>query len=259
MRKRSSLTVVESAKVLECALQAPRIARVDDVFVTESIVDHPLIQRLVASPPTAAMRLWRATSAVSLRTDTVTAPHVAAIVHCEPEFMRESAFKSYLAAAGPRATVAVLHDLQNPTNVGALLRSAAAFDTAVVITGQNSADLLNPKCVRASAGAIFTLPALWVEPDVALVARLLKSTGFDIVHAAAGDDSGSNTNVMSMIDVCARQRVAFLLGNEGSGVDALTERLATSRVHIETSRRVESLNVGVAGALLLCERFRRQR
>lgn len=256
LRKQSSATVVESIKVLECALRATRVARVDEVFVTDASIEHPIIRRLINEESSSTKRIWRVAQTDALRTDAVSSPSVAAVVRCDPEFTRETAFRSYLAAAGPRATVALLHNLQNPTNVGALLRSAAAFDAAVIVTGAHSVDVLNPKCIRASAGALFALPALWLEPEVARVAQLLSSAGFDIVHASAsGDEPPMRT--LSLAEACARDRVAFLLGNEGSGVDAQTEReLTTSRVHIATSERVESLNVGVAGALLLYERQR---
>lgn len=252
MRRQSSLTVVESAKVLECALQS-RAARVDDVFVTDQSTSHPLITRLIASPPVVSTRIWRVQHADALRTDTTTSPSIAAIVHFNPEFTQETHFRAHLNAPGAARTVAVLHNLQNPTNVGALLRSAAAFDAAVVVTGLHSADLLNPKCTRASAGAIFALPALWVEPDVNRVVRVLRGSNFDIVNTCASSGrAGARPD--SLAAVCARDRVAFLLGNEGNGVDLSTEQLATHRVHIETSNRVESLNVGVAGALLLYQR-----
>jgi TrmH family RNA methyltransferase len=253
MRRQSSLTVVESAKVLECALQS-RAARVDDVFVTDDSMSHPLITRLSATNSVASTRIWRVQRADALRTDTTTTPSVAAIVHFNPEFTQETHFRAHLSGAKGARTVAVLHNLQNPTNVGALLRSAAAFDAAVVVTGLHSADLLNPKCTRASAGAIFALPALWVEPDVERVVRVLKGANFDIVNTCASSSTRAGARPDSLASVCARDRVAFLLGNEGNGVDPSTEQLATHRVHIETSNRVESLNVGVAGALLLFQR-----
>jgi tRNA G18 (ribose-2'-O)-methylase SpoU len=253
VRQRESVCVVESIAVLKAALAAPRVAHVDDLFVSDdSVADLPMLSQLMARSKSS--RVWRVESRASLQTDVSEPPSLAAIVHVDPSYFQLDSFASWLQATRhERSTVLVLSNLSNPVNVGALLRSAAAFGAGVIVSGQQSADVLNSKTVRASAGALFSLGALWVERDEARVVRELRAADYEIAGTVA-----SRTDSIAVVDLAAVRalpRVAFLLGSEAHGLDAATLERAAVHVRITTLPCVQSLNVAVAGSLLLHDRF----
>jgi TrmH family RNA methyltransferase len=140
------------------------------------------------------------------------------------------------------ATVAVALDaVQDPGNVGTIVRLAAAFDAAGVLLLPGCADPYGPKAIRASAGAVLSVPTAPVTPEE------LTSSGLMLCAAAAGEASA---------DIPSRNAV-LIFGNEGSGVSPLLLD-AAARIAIPMSHRVESLNVASAAAILLAESYRRR-
>lgn len=136
--------------------------------------------------------------------------------------------------------VLILDDVQDPENVGALIRSASAFGFLHVILSNKTADLYNEKTIRASQGAIFDV---FVERRQALEAvTALKAQGYPIIASASG---GGEANRFS-------PPLALIMGNEGHGIHQALLELASGMVGIKT-KRVESLNVAVAGSLLMYE------
>ncbi len=136
--------------------------------------------------------------------------------------------------------VLILDDVQDPDNVGALIRNASAFGFMHVIVSLKSADFYNEKVVRASKGAIF---------DVYLERKPLESTlmelkkqGFQILYADA-HEKGDPQKTM---------KTALILGNEGHGISDDVKFLSDGAISIST-QNVESLNVSVAGGILMYE------
>jgi TrmH family RNA methyltransferase len=149
-----------------------------------------------------------------------------------------------LAGGGP---VLLLDRLADPGNVGLILRTAEAAAAAGVVLTPGSADALNPKSVRASAGSVFRLPVAHAPLEAAVGAlaacgrRLYATSPHGGVEYTAADLAG---------------RVGLLLGHEGGGLEpALLERFDAIRI---PTGRVESLNVAMAAGVLLYE-ARRQR
>jgi TrmH family RNA methyltransferase len=147
------------------------------------------------------------------------------------------------------ALLAVLHGVQDPGNLGTVLRTAdAASATGLVIAGAG-ADLHHPRAVRATAGSIFRLPAAACR-GAELFPRL-RDRGILLVAA----DPRSATDYAS---VDLRGPVAIFLGGEGSGLPSDWLDLVDRRVRVPMRAGVESLSVGAAAAVLLFE-ARRQR
>jgi TrmH family RNA methyltransferase len=139
-----------------------------------------------------------------------------------------------------RDTVVVALDgVQDPGNVGTIVRLAAAFDAAGVAMLPGCADPFGPKAIRASAGAILTVPV------VELTLRELPN--WPLFTADAGGRG---------IDPPSRQAI-LVFGSEGQGVSEQVRRKATP-IAIQTSGRVESLNVAAAAAILLWRSFCRR-
>ncbi len=137
--------------------------------------------------------------------------------------------------------ILVLDDVQNPDNIGALLRSASAFGFKHVVLSLKSADLYNEKTIRASQGAIFDC---FVERRNIIDFILQKiDEGFQVFGADAHQSSNQPEGEKPFI---------LVLGNEGNGLSTDVKSIVTGLVNIKTET-VESLNVVVAGSILMYE------
>jgi len=136
------------------------------------------------------------------------------------------------------ALVVALDGVQDPGNVGTIVRLAAAFGAAGVALLPGCADAFGPKAIRASAGAILSVPV------TSVTAKELLDCGLPL-FAAAGDGTAS--------DPPARAAV-LIFGSEGSGVSAELRAHATA-IAIATTGRVESLNVAASAAILLSRAY----
>ena len=137
--------------------------------------------------------------------------------------------------------ILILDDVQNPDNVGAILRSALAFDFLHVVLSTHSADLYNDKTIRASGGALFDL---FVERlDIYPFIESKKSIGYQVF----GADAHASSNLPKK-----DEPFILILGNEGQGLNKKTIEYLDGRLNIQT-KHVESLNVAIAGAILMYE------
>jgi TrmH family RNA methyltransferase len=139
--------------------------------------------------------------------------------------------------------VLVCEDVQDPGNIGTLIRTAAALDFSGVILSDKCADPFSPKAVQATAGAIMSV---WIRRTAAyrnLVCELVE-TGFACVVA---DVRGSQKP-----GGIRAKKIALVLGNEGNGISKETLGLATHRIRIPiNAKKAESLNVAVSGAICM--------
>jgi TrmH family RNA methyltransferase len=150
-----------------------------------------------------------------------------------------------------RPLVLVAAGVQNPGNVGALVRTAEAAGATGAYLAEGSADPFSWKALRGAMGSAFRLPIVaGLSADEAL-ARV-RARGLRIVAASASGDTEYEQAELAV-------PAAILVGNEGSGLAPAWERAADVRVRIPMAPPVESLNVGIAAALLLFEAARQRR
>jgi TrmH family RNA methyltransferase len=143
----------------------------------------------------------------------------------------------------------VLAGLQDPGNLGAILRSAEAFGADGVLALPGTVSAWNPKAVRASAGSVFRLPLLTVSEEHCLA--YLREAGVKLLSTSVSDAPPAD-----LVDLT--EPVALLIGNEGNGVP---ERLAAQtggKITIPCPGPVESLNAAVAAGVLLYEASRQR-
>ncbi len=165
--------------------------------------------------------------------------------------------------ARPASFVLALDRLQDPGNLGTLMRTALAAGVEALWLAEG-ADPLQPKVLRASAGAALALPLL--RTDAAGLEQRLRQQAVDgvqIVAAVVADPADAGALPAQGAPVPYWQLdwtrpTALLLGNEGAGLAPELQALATCRVTIPHSPAVESLNVAVAAAPLLLERWRQR-
>ncbi len=142
------------------------------------------------------------------------------------------------------AKILLLEDVQDPGNVGTLIRTAAAFDFAGIILTEKCADPLSPKCVRSTAGTVLSLWMRRTRRYLELVAAL-QSSGYSLLAADLG---GKEEPAVLQY----QQRLLLALGNEAAGLSASILEASDYRLRIPTIRgKAESLNVAACGAICM--------
>ena len=149
----------------------------------------------------------------------------------------------------------LLEDIQDPGNLGTILRVCEGAGVDGVIMSKNTVDIFNPKVVRSTMGSIYRVP-FFVADEFDEAIRLLKDAGVS-VYAAAVDDYGKDICVYDKADYT--KPTAFLIGNEGNGLKPDTMEQATKCICIPMEGLVESLNAAIATAILVYEAARVRR
>lgn len=142
----------------------------------------------------------------------------------------------------------ILDGLQDPGNVGTILRTADAFGCHGVLLTNHCADPLNPKAVRATMGAIFRTP-IW-EIDMEALCPLLERSSLQLAATALRQDTVS----LPQADLA---RTAVVIGSEGKGVSPYLLERCSATVRIPMEPTCESLNAAAAAAVVLWELYRR--
>ena len=139
--------------------------------------------------------------------------------------------------------VIILDNLQDPGNLGTIIRSSVAFNIDTIIISDTSVDLYNPKVVRATEGMIFNLNI--IRRKLEEVIPVLKNLGYKIV----GTDVNEGIDVRNI----SKENVAIVIGNEGSGMSDSVRNLCDEFINIKISKACESLNAGVAASIIMYE------
>ena len=156
---------------------------------------------------------------------------------------------------GETALVMVMAAVQDPGNIGTIVRSAEAFGATGVVTTRGSADPWSPKALRASAGSGLRVPILRGMAIPVLLAQL-RVAGIRIVAASSHSGAFSRAGAEAAADL--REAVAIFIGNEGAGLPREIENVADGRISIPMAAGVESLNAGVAASVVLYEAARQR-
>lgn len=234
-RRTSGETLLDGAHVLGVALE--RGVRPTRVVVSESGRRQPEIAALVAR--CAADSCIELPDRLFAHVSPVDAPSGVLAVIPIP---------SPAAATLPAGDCVVLDAVQDPGNLGTILRTAAAAGVVDVLLTRGCAQAWAPRVVRAAMGAHFGLK---IREDVDAAAALAGFRG--IVVAADLRDA------VELYDLDLRAAVAWLFGSEGQGLSPAVAALATQRVLIPMPGGMESLNVGVAAGVCLFEQLRQRR
>jgi TrmH family RNA methyltransferase len=152
-------------------------------------------------------------------------------------------------SAHSQSLTLVLESLQDPGNLGTLIRSAEAFGAQQIFLTPDTVNPWNPKVVRASAGSVFRLHI--TRAPLPQIAAQLQQQG-TVLYAAVAQRLDS----ISLLDTTFAPHAAILIGNEGAGLSP--EALALARVRVRIPCAVESLNAAIAGSTLLYEVLRQR-
>ena len=249
--------IAESCKVIGRALDGGM--KPESVLVSRAVFGKAEVKALLAR--VGEVPVYRASSEVM---ESITGYHLTGGILCSmtrPElpsaedllkrdFARSASAAESRSVPDPSSTrsrIAVLENIVNPTNVGAVFRSAAAFNIDAVLLVEGSCDPLERRAMRVAMGTMFQLP--WTFIGSADVCGTLRSLGYKTAALALVDDSiPLDTPVLK-----EEPRLAVLIGNEGNGLTSETIENADYKVIIPMSHDVDSLNAAAASAVAFWE------
>jgi TrmH family RNA methyltransferase len=226
-RRRAARFLAEGPNLVEAAL---RRGLVSEVFVTEAASDR--FGSMLDGVPVHVVT-DRAAKALS---DTVTPVGLVAV--CS---VPETSLEAVLARAPKLVAVAV--EISEPGNAGTLIRVADAMGADAVVLAGHSVDPYNGKCLRASAGSIFSIPVLAATDAVGAVSAL-RAAGLQVLATTVDGE-------LSLDDADLAPPTAWLFGPEAHGLPTPVAGAATQRVRIPMPGSAESLNVASAAAICL--------
>ncbi len=140
--------------------------------------------------------------------------------------------------------ILVLDGIQDPGNLGTIIRSAVAFNVDTIILGENTVDLYNSKVLRASEGMIFNINI--VNKKLTEFLPNIKKQGYKIIGTKLTD--GKNIKTLEK-----NNKICIIMGNEGSGIQKDIFDLCDEYVYIDMNKSCESLNVSIATSIILYE------
>lgn len=238
-RREEGLFVAEGARLFS---EIPKTL-IHSVFVSESFLREPAGQRLVdemARVETVSDDVFRAMS------DTQSPQGILAVVRQLSYTLDEVVTD----ARGPVQLLA-LETLQDPGNLGTVIRAGEGAGVTGVIMDTATADIYNPKVIRSTMGSIFRVPFVYVD-DFQDTLKQVRSSGIRLF--AAHLDGKHNYEKEDYTG-----NVGFLIGNEANGLSDAAAAMADEWVKIPMAGKVESLNAAVAASILMFETARQRR
>jgi len=236
-----NLVVAEGIRVLEEVRK--RRCGVEAVIITEEFGYSPREESLLQSWISQDVRVCRADARTFRSISDVETPQGALALVRIPEFSLE-------AHSLPHdALILFACGIQDPGNLGTLIRTAAAAGVSLVGTSKGTVMASNPKCIRASAGTYFHIPVI-EHLELSVFEQYCSDHEVQIYRTDVR--AGLPYTQMNL-----RARSAILLGNEGRGI-ARDTLMRVQTVHIPMAEGIESLNVATAGAILLFEAARQR-
>jgi RNA methyltransferase, TrmH family len=230
---------IESVRTIEEAIRSG--LRFRAVFFSES--GKARAQKLLPQISTHVEAVLLPDSVFASAVATETPQGVAALVRFPTHELAE-----VLEASDPLIVVAA--GVQDPGNVGTMIRSAEAFGAAGVLLTEGTVSAFNPKVVRASAGSIFRLPV--VRAEAAGIIAALRGRGVRLLATLAHKGT-------PLTEADLSGAVAVFIGSEGAGLPKAVAQQMDEAVLIPHSPRVESLNAGIAASIVLYEAARQRK
>ncbi len=243
-RKENNVFVIEGMKMLR---EAP-VLQVREAYVTEKFLDG-------ASEEDKEI-LWRygaetvTDEVMKKMADTRTPQGVLAVVSMY-QYSEEEVLDGYKEMGIEKPLLLILENIQDPGNLGTMLRSSEGAGVTGVILSKGSADVYNPKVIRSTIGSIFRMPFMYVDNLPAFVEKLSER---GIKTYAAHLKGKRNYDKFDYT-----KPTAFLIGNEGNGLSKETADAASEYVLIPMKGQVESMNAATSAAILTFEASRQRR
>lgn len=240
-RKKEKAFLIEGVKMVEEALRDE--AGVQMVVAAPDLTQHHGRGVLKMAEARSVGILWISGKLLDSISESKTPQPVMAVVG-----MREHTEDLLLAHRS--GLIVICHGLQDPGNLGTIIRTAEATGAAGVAITPNTVDPYNAKTVRASMGSILRVPVARIG-DAAAFIRKCRETGFQTVAMVL---KGEKT----LFDADLRRPAAVIVGQEGSGLPDDVLKYADLRVRIPMAESIDSLNVATSAAVFLYEAMRQR-
>lgn len=236
-RKESGLFVAEGLRMFK---EIPR-DRIDSLFVSESFLKNPEGRKVIGSQKYEEV----ADDVFKTMSDTATPQGVLALV-------KQYAYTidDILDRPGP-ALLMILDTIQDPGNLGTILRAGEGAGITGVVMNDTTADIYNPKVIRSTMGSVCRVPFVYTAGLPETLAKIKKRG----VRLYAAHLAGRNNYEKEDYTV----DTGFLIGNEAGGLSDETAAMADTYVKIPMMGKVESLNAAVAASVLMFEAARQRR
>ena len=153
----------------------------------------------------------------------------------------------YLMPDDIKGNILLLDHIQDPGNLGTIIRSAVAFNFSIIIVSEDTVDFYNDKVIRSSEGMIFNINL--VKDDLLSIIPVLKEKGYKIY----GTDVKKGKNIKTIDN----KECAIIIGSEGKGMSIEVKELCDDFIYINMSKTCESLNAAVASSIIMYEVFNR--
>lgn len=242
--KLEELIFVEGLRLSEEALRSD--LSIDAVIVSDELAVKEKAKALLTELERASTRLVLVSESLLGSVSYTKTPQGIILLATRPQ-MDEDQFKTRQPAS---PLLVVMHGINNPVNVGAIVRTAEAAGVTGIITTTTTSDPFSAKALRGAMGSTFRLP-IWTKASYQEVIDWCSDGGIKTVCADVG-----GTEVYSKIDWTGA--TALIMGPESTGLSEDEVALANALVRIPMAGRVESLNVGVAAGILLYEAMRQR-
>lgn len=244
-RKEKKAFVVEGPRMV---VEAPAES-LKAVYVSENFEKNPenqaLLKELEAKcKVSGAVVEVVADSVFKSVSDTQTPQGIMAVVDM-PEYTLEQLLD------GEKTHLLILESIQDPGNLGTMIRTGEGAGITGVIMNKTTVDLFNPKTIRSTMGSLYRIP-FFITEDLSATMELLKDKGVSLYAAhLKGEQFYTEENYTN---ACG-----FLIGNEGNGLSDEIANLADAYIKIPMEGQVESLNAAISATLLMYEANRQRR
>jgi TrmH family RNA methyltransferase len=233
--------LLEGPHLVEMALSAG--VRIREVFVTGALISQKEHQDLMGRVLKTTDLIFEVSDQVLNKISSTETPQgMAAVADYGPGSLSELSFHT-------NPLVVVVDTIQDPGNLGTIIRTADAAGADAVIVLPGSCDVFMPKVIRATAGSIFNIPVVNADPEALLT--LLRANRIRLAVTAAGAET-------SLYDTDLSGPVAVAFGNEARGVSSKLKKAADFSLSIPIFGRAESLNAATSAAICLYEIVRQR-
>ena len=241
-RRTQNVFVVEGIRM---AVEAPR-EKLREIYVSESFWKKKENQEILSTFPRELLEVV-SDEVFRKMSDTVTPQGILCVVE-----RIEYALLDLLEQKGAKqGTYLVLEDIQDPGNLGTMLRTGEGAGISGIMMSKGCVDIYNPKTIRSTMGSVYRVPFCYVE-DMQKLMTVLKEHGITTYAAHL-----EGTKFYDKVKYSGG--TAFLIGNEGNGLSEELTKAAKVKIKIPMEGKVESLNAAISASILMYEAYRQKR